>query len=567
MPVQNADIAATFEKIADILEIEDANPFRVRAYRTAARLIRGLSHDLSGMVNAGKDLTELPDIGEDLAKKIVEIVHTGHCSMLKKLETQIPPALTELLQVPGLGPKRVRTLWHELDVETVSQLAVAAREGRIRTIPGFAEKTEAKILQALQDHTAALHRFPIPIAARDAASLVLYLQGIPGVKQAVVAGSFRRGRETVGDLDLLVAAERGRQVMDHFTAHKDVAEIISSGPTRSTVILHNKLQVDLRVVKDEAYGAALQYFTGSKEHNIAIRRMGQSKGLKINEYGVFRDKERIAGETESSVYASIGLPYIEPELRENRGEIEAAVSGHLPNLAELGDLRGDLHVHCQSSQSLRVMADEAKNRGFEYLAVTLRSSNADPKRLDKFMAEIDAINGAMEEITLLKGIEVQIEKDGNLDLPDNVLRSLDLVIGGLFGHFDLPRERQTTRILKAMDNPHFSILAHPCARLIGTRGPIDADMSRIIRHARDRGCFLEINSRPDRLDLMDIYARMAKDEGAEMVVSSGGNSPEDFDDLRFGMQQAKRGWLEKKDIINTLRLKELRSQIAKTMGR
>ncbi len=576
MAVHNADIAAIFEKIADLLEIEDANPFRVRAYRNAARLIQGLTHDLKAMVEAGEDLTELPGIGEDLAKKIAEIVTTGHCSFLEKLEKQTPPALTELLKVPGLGPKRVKALWHELDVETVAQLARAAREGRIRTIPGFAEKTEARILEAIQAQLAAVPRFQIVIAAQYAAPLVRYLEGVPGVRRVVVAGSFRRGKDTVGDLDVLATATAESPVMEHFTAYDEVAEVLSQGPTRATVILRAKLQVDLRVVAEASYGAALHYFTGSKPHNIAIRRLGQAMGLKINEYGVFRGKERIAGETEESVYAAVGLPYIEPELRENRGEIEAARAGRLPHLVELGDLRGDLHAHSKASDghhTWREMATAAKARGFEYLAVTEHSRHLtvahglDPVRLRRQMDEIDALNGELEGITLLKGIEVDILVDGSLDLPNAVLRDLDLVVGAVHSHFDLPRDKQTARILKAMDSPHFTILAHPSGRLIGSREPMDVDMPRIIRQARSRGCFLEVNAQPERLDLQDIYAQMAKEEGVLLAISSDAHRIQDFDNLRFGMQQARRGWLEKKDVLNTRSLPELRHLIAGTMGR
>ncbi len=575
MPILNPDIVHIFDEIADLLEIEDANPFRVRAYRNAARLLQGLSSDVKTMVEAGEDLTELPGIGDDLAKKIIEIVTTGHCSFLEKLEKQTPPALTELLKVPGLGPKRVKALWHELDVETVDQLTRAAREGRIRSVPGFGEKTETRILEALQAQIAAVPRFPIAIAAPYAAALVHYLQNIPGVRRVVVAGSFRRGRDTVGDLDILATATADSPVMERFTAYEDVAEVLSQGTTRATVILRNKLQVDLRAVDESAYGAALHYFTGSKAHNIAIRRMGQDMGLKVNEYGLFHGKERIAGETEESVYAAVGLPYIEPELRENRGEIQAARAGHLPKLVAMDDLRGDLHAHSKASDghySVRDMAAAAKAAGLEYLAITEHSRHLtvahglDPVRLRRQLDEIDALNTELDGITLLKGIEVDILEDGSLDLPDGILGDLDLVVAAVHYRFDLPRGKQTARILKAMDSPHFTILAHPSGRLIGSREAMDVDMPRIIRHARERGCFLEINAQPERLDLVDIHARMAKEEGVLLAVNSDAHSIHDFDNLHFGLQQARRGWLEKKDVLNTRTLKELRALLAATMS-
>ena len=576
MPILNPDIVHIFDEIADLLEIEDANPFRVRAYRNAARLLQGLSSDVKTMVEAGEDLTELPGIGDDLAKKIIEIVTTGHCSFLEKLEKQTPPALTELLKVPGLGPKRVKALWHELDVETVDQLTRAAREGRIRSVPGFGEKTETRILEALQAQIAAVPRFPIAIAAPYAAALVHYLQNIPGVRRVVVAGSFRRGKDTVGDLDILATATADSPVMERFTAYEDVAEVLSQGTTRATVILRNKLQVDLRAVDESAYGAALHYFTGSKAHNIAIRRMGQDMGLKVNEYGLFRGKERIAGETEESVYAAVGLPYIEPELRENRGEIQAARAGHLPKLVAMDDLRGDLHAHSKASDghySVRDMAAAAKAAGLEYLAITEHSRHLtvahglDPVRLRRQLDEIDALNTELDGITLLKGIEVDILEDGSLDLPDGILGDLDLVVAAVHYRFDLPRGKQTARILKAMDSPHFTILAHPSGRLIGSREPMDVDMPRIIRHARERGCFLEINAQPERLDLDDIHARTAKEEGVLLAVDSDAHSVHEFDNLRFGLQQAQRGWLEKKDVLNARTLKELRPLLAATMSR
>ena len=575
MPVLNPDIARIFDEIADLLEIEDANPFRVRAYRNAARLVQGLSNDVKTMVESGEDLTELPGIGDDLAKKIIEIVTTGHCSFLEKLEKQTPPALTELLKVPGLGPKRVKALWHELDVETVEQLARAAQEKRIRSIPGFGEKTEARIQKTLLAHLAAVPRFPIAIAAPYAAALVHYLQNIPGVRRVVVAGSFRRGKDTVGDLDILATATADSPVMERFTAYEDVAEVLSQGTTRATVILRNKLQVDLRAVDESAYGAALHYFTGSKSHNIAIRRMGQDMGLKVNEYGIFRGKERIAGDTEESVYATVGLPYIEPELRENRGEIQAARAGHLPKLVAMDDLRGDLHAHSKASDgrySVRDMAAAAKAAGLEYLAITEHSRHLavarglDPVRLRRQMDEIDALNRELDGITLLKSIEVDILEDGRLDLPDSILGDLDLVVAAVHSQFDLTSGKQTARILKAMDSPHFTILAHPSGRLIGSREAMDVDMPRVIRHARERGCFLEINAQPERLDLVDSHARMAKEEGVLLAVSSDAHSIYDFANLHFGLQQAQRGWLEKKDVLNTRTLKELRPLLAVTMS-
>ncbi|MCL4316261.1 MAG: DNA polymerase/3'-5' exonuclease PolX [Gammaproteobacteria bacterium] len=572
--VHNADVAAVFEEIADLLEIENANPFRVRAYRTAARVIGDLNREVSDLLAQGADLTELPGIGADLAGKIQEIVSSGASAMLVKLRKHTPPALIELLKLPGLGPKKVKVLYQELDIHSLDQLARAARDGRIRNVHGFGAKTEAKILEAIAAQAGSTGRFKLAAAAQYAERLVAYLKAAPGVGRVIVAGSYRRCKETVGDLDILVTASRSSPVMERFVSYDEVADILAQGETRATILLRSKLQVDVRVVAEESYGAALHYFTGSKSHNIAVRKMGQEMGLKINEYGVFRGRQRIAGETEESVYGAVGLPYIEPELRENRGELEAARGRRLPKLVNLSDLRGDLHAHTKATDghnSLREMAEAAKARGLEYLAITEHSRRLTvahgltPQRLLAQMDEIDRLNAELKGIILLKGIEVDILEDGALDLPDDLLGRLDLVVAAVHSRFELSREKQTARILKAMDHAHFSILAHPSGRLIEQREPYDVDMTRLIRHARERGCFLEVNAQPDRLDLLDIYIQMAKEEGVLLAVNSDAHSAHQFDYLSFGVGQARRGWLEKNDVLNTRPLKELRALLARTL--
>ncbi|GAO35092.1 DNA polymerase III [Sulfuricella sp. T08] len=573
MPIHNADIAAIFEEIADLLEIQEANPFRIRAYRNAARTVGELSQDVRMLVERGDDLKRLPGIGDDLSAKILEIVATGCCSLLERLRKELPPAVTELLKIPGIGPKRVKALYHDLEVQTVEQLYRAARDGRIRTLPGFGEKTELNILQAVEAHVSQARRFKLAVAAQYAEALCAYLAAVPGVKQVTIAGSFRRMRETVGDLDILVSAMPDSPVMQRFAAYDEVAEVLAAGATRASVILKSGLQVDMRVVAEESYGAALQYFTGSKAHNIAIRRIAQKRGLKINEYGVYRGEARIAGENEESVYRAVGLPYIPPELREDRGEIEAAHAGRLPHLVELADLRGDLHVHTRATDgrnTLREMALAAQAQGFEYLAITEHSRRLtvahglDPLRLARQCDEIDALNEQLTGITLLKGIEVDILEDGSLDLPDNVLARLDLVVGAVHSKFGLSRARQTERILRAMEHP-FTLLAHPTGRLIEKREPYDVDILRIIRQAKKRGCFLELNAHPERLDLLDTYCQMAKEEGVLISINSDAHSTFDFANLRFGVGQARRGWLGKQDVLNTRPLAELRTLIKRTM--
>ena len=572
MPIHNADIAGIFNEIADLLDIEQANPFRIRAYRNAARMVSELGREVRTLLANGADLTTLPGIGDDLAGKMREIVETGSCRMLDALQTELPPAIAELLHVPGLGPKRVRTLWHDLDIQTPEQAARAARDGRIRALPGFGEKTEANILQAIEAHLSQTRRIKLATAAQYASTLVDALNRASGVKRVEVAGSYRRMSETVGDLDILVSAASDSDVMARFVAYDEVSDVLAQGPMRASVVLKSRLQVDLRVVAESAWGAALCYFTGSKAHNIALRRIARDNGLKLNEYGVFHGSERLAGDSEASVYAALGLPWIAPELREDRGEIAAARAGRLPELVQLSDLRGDLHAHTRASDgnyTLEDMALAARARGLSYLAITEHSQRLamahglDAERLEVQCDEIDRINQRLKGIVLLKGIEVDILESGGLDLPDAALARLDIVIGAVHSRFDLPRAHQTERILRAMDNPYFTLLAHPTGRLIEKRAPYDVDMPRIIRHARQRGCYLELNAHPERLDLLDTHCRIAREEGVLVAINSDAHSREDFANLRFGVGQARRGWLSAADVLNTRPLPELRQLLAR----
>jgi DNA polymerase (family X) len=572
MPVHNATIEAIFDEIADLLDIQGANPFRVRAYRNAARTVGDLGTDVKTLMERGTALTDIPGIGEDLANKIQEIIETGRCQFLERLHKQLPPAITELLKIPGLGPKRVKVLWHDLHIQTLEQLLRAAREGRIRELPGFGEKTEQRIIEAAQAQVSQARRFKLAVAAQYAEAFTTYLRRIQAVERVDIAGSFRRMRETVGDIDILVIAEEAGGVMERFTAYEEVKEVLASGPTRGSVMLKAGIQVDVRIIPKDSYGAALVYFTGSKAHNIAIRRIAQEKGLKINEYGVFKGDRRVAGETEESVYKAIGLSWIAPELREDRGEVEAALAGTLPRLIELSDLRGDLHAHSKASDghnTIREMAQAARGAGLEYVAITEHSRRLtvahglDPVRLSKQGAEIDRLNRELEGITVLKGIEVDILEDGTLDLPDSVLARLDIVVAAVHSKFDLPRAKQTQRILTALDNPVVSILAHPSGRLIEEREPYDVDMQKIVRKAKVNGIALEVNAHPERLDLLDIYCQMAKQEGVLLSIDSDAHSTFEFGMLRFGVGQARRGWLEKKDVLNTRSLKDLKAWLSK----
>ena len=575
MPVHNNAIADIFDEIADYLEIEGENPFRIRAYQNAARTIRGLGTELKDMVADNADLTELPGIGKELAAKIHEIVETGTAKALIKLQERIPKTVLEILRLPNLGPKRVRVLYHDLKIETLEQLSQAARKGRIRALDGFGEKTEKAILEAIQIRAQQEKRFKISEAKPVVDCLIDYLKKTPGVSKVVAAGSYRRARETVGDLDILVTAHKESPVMERLVKYDEIDSVLSRGSTRSSIMLHCGLQVDVRRVAQISFGAALQYFTGSKAHNIVIRRLGQQRGLKINEYGVFRFEKRVAGKMEASVYRTLDLPLIAPELRENRGEIEAAREKRLPNLIENSDLKGDLHVHTDYTDgrnSLREMALAAKKRGHQYLAITEHSARLkiagglDPPKLLKQMEEIDLLNEELKGITLLKGIEVEILKDGRLDLADNVLAQLDLVVGTIHSHFDLSPQKQTERILRAMDHPYFTFLAHPTGRLINQREPYEADMLKIIGKARERGCFLELNANPKRLDLYDTYCQIAKSEGVLVAINSDAHQVDALDDIGFGVGQARRGWLEKGDVLNTRSLAQLRKLLKRTMG-
>ncbi len=576
MPIHNADIARIFAEMADLLEIGDANPFRVRAYRNAARLVGELQLDIAATLAKGGTLPKLPGIGADLDARIHEIAATGRCAALDRLRRLLPPAITDLLRVPGVGPKRVRTLYHELDVQTLPQLYKAAREGRIRALPGFGEKTETNLLQATEAHLARASRFKLAVAHQYADALVGYLRETPGVRDCIAAGSLRRMRETVGDIDILVTAAANSPVAARFAKYPEVNEVLASGPTRSSVVLKSGLQVDLRVVPPESYGAALHYFTGSKAHNIALRRIAQEQGLKLNEYGVFRGERRIAGDTEASVFAAVGTPWIPPELREDRGEIEAARGGKLPRLVELADLRGDLHAHTNwtdGHETVRAMAAAAAARGLAYLAITDHSRRLtvarglDPRRLRKQCEEVARVAEGLEGFALLTGIEVDILDDGTLDLPDAVLAGLDVVIAAVHSRFDLPRERQTERILRALDHRCVSLLAHPLGRLIDRREPYDVDMLKIIRKAKACGCHLELNAHPERLDLTDVHCRMAKDEGVLVSVNSDAHSALEFDNLKFGIGQARRGWLEKGDVLNTRGLPEVKRLLRRQEAR
>jgi DNA polymerase (family X) len=565
MPVYNRDVARILDQLADLLEIEGADAFRIRAYRNAAQTISTMSREVATMVEEGADLTEIRGIGKSIADKVEEIVKTGDLGQLAKVEQRTPAELTELLDIPGLGPKRVQALHEELGVDTLDDLREAAERHRIRTVSGLGAKTEERIARELEQLADAERRTRIDLAEAVATRLVDYLSAVEGVKRVTAAGSYRRRQETVGDLDILATGDDGKRIIQRFTEYESVREVISQGETRSTVRLRPDLQVDLRVVADESYGAALLYFTGSKAHVVALRKLALEQDLKINEYGVFRGEERIAGATEEEIYALFDLPYIEPELREERGELEAAAEGKLPELITLDNIRGDLQTHTTASDgksTLEEMAQAAQDRGYAYLAVTDHSPHVsvtqglDADALARRIDEIDRLNDTFDGFRVLKGIEVDILKDGSLDLPDEILRRLDIVVAAIHSAFDLGRDQQTERILRALDNPTVHIFVHPTGRRIGEhtprkRAPYEVDVERVMEAARERGCFLEINANPSRLDLNDAYARMAQDLGLKLAVSTDAHHTGELDYIRYGIDQARRGWLGPDSVINT----------------
>ncbi|MBD3245642.1 MAG: DNA polymerase/3'-5' exonuclease PolX [Candidatus Omnitrophica bacterium] len=574
MPVHNSEIADKLNETADLLEIKGENQFRIRAYRGAARTIESLSQDAAQMTEAGKDLSELPGIGRDLAGKIKKIVSTGTFPLLDRLHKQVPAGLRDIMKVSGMGGKRVKKMFEALKVKNIDDLKTAARRHEIRELEGFGEKIEQSIIEGIERMETAKPRMPIAVVDEIARPLLEYLSREKKVKNIDAAGSYRRRTETVGDLDILVTCKQGSQIMDRFTKYENVEKVVSQGNTKSTVLLRSGFQVDLRVLPQVSYGSALVYFTGSKAHNVAIRRIALKKKLKMNEYGVFklpsgrRKKERrIAGKSEKQVYQTIDLSYIPPELRENRGEVEAAKKRKLPKLIELDDIRGDLHVHTARTDgkySLKDMVEAAQRRGYEYVGVTDHSKKVrvahgmDKKRLREEIRAIDKLQKKVKGITILKGIEVDILEDGSLDLPQSVLKDLDFTVCSVHSKFKLSRKKQTGRVLKAMDNAHFSIFAHPTGRRINEREPYEIDIEEILRGARERNVLVELNAHPHRLDLNDRGCKTAKELGVKIVISTDAHAAGDLDSMRFGVGQARRGWLEKKDVANTRNLKQLR---------
>ena len=571
MGIHNADVAEAFEEIGDLLAIEGENPFRIRAYRRAAQVVRSLPRELAE-IHDPEEYDAIPGIGRDLAGKINELVETGRLKALERLRRSVPPGARELLSLPGMGPVRVRALMTGLKVENRADLERALAAGRVATVRGFGPVLQSRLRAALaaQPALGASKRLPLSIAAQYAEPLRRYLSALPDVSQVEIAGSYRRGRDTVGDLDVLVCAPSGAEVFGSLKRYADLRELSASGTTKASGVLRNGLRVDLRVVPPASFGAALHYFTGSKDHNIHTRRLAQERGWKLSEYGLFRGSRRVAGETEEGVYRALGLAFIPPELREERGEIEAAARNALPTLLERVDLKGDLHAHTDASDghdSLERMAAAARAQGLSYLAITDHAKHLgivrglDADRLAHQAEAIDALNEKLRDLTLLKGTEVDILEDGRLALPDAALEKLEMVVIAIHGHFELSEAKQTTRILRALEHPRVSILAHPSGRLLGEREPYAFDFERVLDAVRERGCFLEVNGQPSRLDLDDVHIKAAVDRGVRLSIASDAHSADQLANLAGGVRQARRGWARKEDVLNALPLGELRKAL------
>lgn len=576
--MENIDIARIFEEVADLLEIQDESPFRVRAYRDAGRTLRSLGEPVAGLVarEGARGLTELPGIGKDLAGKIVELVETGELPLLKELLAKTPESLVEMTRIPSLGPKRAKLLYDTLGIKTVGELEEAARSGRLRGVRGFGDKLVATILDGCAKRRASAGRVRLAEAEAQVAPLLRHLRAAREVLGLEVAGSLRRRKETVGDVDILVSARHGEPVASRLLEYPEIKQVLAHGATKCSVVLRSGLQVDLRVVEPESYGAALHYFTGSKAHNIAVRTLGVSRGLKINEYGVFRGERRIAGQEEIDVFRAVGLPWIPPELREDAGEIEAARAHKLPVLVEPGALRGDLHVHTtytDGRDELDVMVGACKARGYEYVAITDHTKavrvagGLDSAGLRRQARAIEQLRRTLDGITILHGAEVDILEDGSLDLDDVMLAELDYVIASVHSRLTMPEPDMTRRILRALESPFVTALGHPTGRLLGRREPYAVDIARIARAAHELGVLLEINAQPERMDLGDAHVRAAREAGARLVVVSDAHAVGDLDLVRYGIDQARRGWCAAGDIANTAPLSEFLELIGRRRRR
>ncbi|AEH44982.1 PHP domain protein [Thermodesulfatator indicus DSM 15286] len=567
--MRNKEVADIFRKIAALLEIKGDNPYRIRAYQRAAQNIEALTVDVEELAAKGK-LERIPGIGKDLAQKIIEILETGTLQKYEELKQEIPPELLKFLEIPGFGPKKAKIVYETLGIKTIEELEKACLEHRLSRLPGFGPKTEQNILKGIKLLKQKRGRLPIGLVLPWAEEIVALLKKKSPVERIDVAGSIRRRRETVKDIDILVTAKDHLKVMDVFVSLPMIDEVIAKGETKTSVRLKQGIQVDLRVLDPECYGAALAYFTGSKAHNIRIRELGVQRGLKINEYGIFRGQERIGGKEEEEVFAAVGLPWIPPELREDRGEIEAALEGRLPQIVAYDEVIGDSHVHSKfsdGSASIEEIAAYARKLGLKWVGIVdhsqgLKVAGGVPiEKITEKKRAIEDFNKRSKDVKLLCGTEVDILGDGSLDYPDEVLKEFDLVIASIHSGFKQGEENITARLVAAMKNPYVHCIGHPTGRLLGEREPYPVDMEVLIKTARETKTALEINAYYKRLDLNDINTRAAKEAGVKLLIGSDAHILDQMNFLPLGTAVARRGWCEKKDILNTLSYREFKKHL------
>lgn len=575
--MENVEIAKVLREVADLLEIQQANPFRIRAYRNAVRTIEAHAVPMRKLVEEGADLTELPSIGKGMAENITELVETGGLGALEELIEEIPESLIELMKLPGLGPKKARKLWDELGIESMEDLREAASEGRVAELDGFGQKTQQRILEGIDRYETRSKRFLIGEVDELLPPVLEHLEASGAIDRIEVAGSFRRRRETIGDIDLLVLAEDAVAASEALTGFPGVEEVIGAGGTKTSVVLRSGLQIDMRVVPPESWGAALVYFTGSKEHNIKLRQRALERGLRVSEYGVFEipeealgdalgergsasEGEVVAGDTEEAVYEALELVWVPPEMREDRGEIALAAEGDLPRLVERADLKGDVHMHTTWSDgrnSLEEMVEACVARGYEYMAVTDHSKalamveGLDAAKLERQWVELEEVQACHPEIRILKGMEVDILKDGRLDLEDEMLERLDIVIVSIHSYFGLDRVEQTKRVLRALSHPQANLFGHPTGRILGRRDPIAIEVDEILRACVEHGVAVEVNSHPNRLDLKDTHLWRARELGVPVLVTTDAHRTDELDLVHYGIEQARRAWLTPEHVLNT----------------
>ena len=563
--MENRDIAAVFEEISNLMKIvqDDSKwSFKAAAYDRAKRSIESYPERLEDIArDPSRKLTDIPGIGPDLAKKISELIETGQSAYHQEQLAKVPRSLLDLLQLQTVGPQKVRLFFQQANIRSVDELEAAAKEGRLRTLPGMSEKSEENILKAIEVFRRAAGRFRLDTAYETAEVLTAWLRDYKAVEEVTPAGSLRRGRETVGDLDLLVTGRDAVGIAEHFVKFPGIAAILVKGEDKVSVKLKNDMQVDGRMLDRSAYGAALQYFTGSKEHNVALRDRAKRHGWKLNEYGLYHGEKILASRTEEEIYAKLGLPWIPPELRENLGEIEAAENGKLPKLVELGDMRGDLQMHTTASDghaSIEEMAGAAKQLGYQYILITDHSkavtvaNGLDEKRAVEHIRRIHAARKKVKGIEIWAGSEVDIMGDGNLDYPDELLKQFDIVLASVHSRMAMPAEEMTSRLLRALANPYVRILGHPTGRLVLRRDPFLFDLEKVFAAAKEYGVIMEVNAAPERLDLCDRHVKLARDRGMKIIISTDAHDPEHFKLMRYGVTTARRAWMEKSGVLNTL---------------